>query len=45
MVLEESSENGATIVVAVSSVESYNAQIPYMFDEMITDFMNQEPRK
>ena len=43
VVLEESSEKGAIIVVAVLPVESYSAQMPYRFDEIMADLINSEP--
>jgi len=40
IVLERSSIEGATIAIAVLPQESYSAQMPFRFDEMMSDYIN-----
>jgi len=40
VVLDESSEEGATIVIAVLPEDSYSAQMPFRFDEMMSDYIS-----
>lgn len=40
IVLDESSQEEATIVIAVLPQDSYSAQMPFRFDEMMSDYIN-----